>query len=76
MKKVGQNLRPGDRVDVEIVELLRDGMMICSLDGRLFQVKNEGLENPRPGQRVRLVVEAANPLRFRLRAGPGLDRRA
>lgn len=76
MGRVGDSLQPGDRVDLEIVEILREGMVICSLDGRLFQVRNQSSEPLQVGQKIRLIVSSRNPLEFRWSEGIRLDRRA
>lgn len=75
MSVVGGDLQPGDRVDLEIVEILPAGQLICSLEGRLFRVTNQSPEKPKVGDRVRLFVSSRNPLEFRWSPGPGLNRR-
>jgi hypothetical protein len=68
MKFVVTSLKLGETVAGSVSELLSGGEILINIAGDLLRVHNETHETFIVGQNVSLVVEAIQPLRFRLQA--------
>jgi hypothetical protein len=58
--------RIGDSLLGVVTEVLSDGALIVSFNGRLVRVQNETRTVFAIDQRVRVIVRAINPLSFQL----------
>jgi len=66
MKFYFPQFRLGDRVEVKVVEVQRDGSMVVEFQGDLIRVQNRTQQFFQAEQSIALVVTAIRPYAFRL----------
>lgn len=66
MKSSLRDLIRGDVIQGRVEEILPRRDLIISFQGTLLRVNNETQRDLKPGANVTLVVQAVQPLRFRL----------